>query len=315
VADTLTSTRTSSESGAEKRRSSRVPLAVPITVSGIDALGDPFREITTTLSVSCNGCKYRSKNYVQRDSLVTVEIAHANVRVSPRVIQGRARWVQRPRNLREQYEIGLELVVPGNVWGVASPPADWFPHPDDEKLPGAQQGAVRGPGAQTEAKSATSGPAGLAAPADLETHDASAAATDAETTRSLSAFEEIDMAGAIGFVPEELESTPAPVDLKARLQQTIGTSLKVMVDRMAEAAALDIAARITAVIEEVRATCGTTAEEFEGKIRGALDEALSENGFATSTKEETKGDRRRARKKRQGQRQPKRESTSDDLGR
>lgn len=290
VTDTLTSARTSSAREAEKRRSSRMMLSVPITVSGIDALGEPFRELTTTLSVSCNGCKYRSKNYVQRDSLVTIEVSHPNPRLSPRVVRGRARWVQRPRNLREQYEVALELEVPGNIWGIASPPPDWFAHPDDEKLADPAAPAVGGSVAEPIAAEST----GTDAPADSEQLD-----TSAELPRMLvpvATFEEIDLVGAIGFTPDEEESTPAPVDLNERLQEAIGASLKAMVDRMAEAAAMDIAARIAEVIEEVRATCDTTAEEFEGKIRGALDEVLSPQQIVALTTSVDKQARKRARK-------------------
>jgi hypothetical protein len=282
LTDTLASIEAGSTSGSEKRRSSRVPLVVPITVSGVDALGEPFRELTTTLSVSCNGCKYKSKNYVQRDSLVTLEVTHPNPRLSPRVIRGRARWVQRPKNLREQYEIGLEFVVSGNIWGLAHPPPDWFPHPDDE-LPQHEEagGGALGAGSQTSASE------------DLGTLDDAVGAA-----RSISAvdFEEVDISGAIGFTPEEAESAPEPADLNARLQETIATSLKTMVNRMAEAATLDIAARIARVIDEAREACGMAADEFEEKIREALDDALDPEQIEAVAPPVEKQSKKRARK-------------------
>lgn len=276
LTDTLASIEDGSTSGSEKRRSSRVQAAIPITVSGVDALGEPFRELTTTLSVSCNGCKYKSKNYVQRDSLVTLEITHPNPRLSPRVIRGRARWVQRPRNLREQYEIGLEFVVSGNVWGLQSPPPDWFPHPDDEAP--QQDESAEAPGSAATSSSE-----------DFET---------AGTKRSKSAIEieEIDISGAIGFMPEESEPAPAPADINARLQETIAASLKTMVDSMAEAAAQDIAARIAVMIDEVRAACGIVTEEIEEKIRETLDEALDPEQLEALTAPVEKPPKKRARK-------------------
>jgi hypothetical protein len=294
LTDTLASIEARSTSGSEKRRSSRVPATIPITVSGVDALGEPFRELTTTLSVSCNGCKYRSKNYVQRDSLVTLEVTHPNPRLSPRVVKGRARWVQRPRNLREQYEIGLELVVSGNIWGLKSPPPDWFPHPDDEALLEPQDETTG-----TAAATAMTPSLG-AASEGLETSDLPAGAV--ETKQSLSALEEIDIAGAIGFTPEESEPTPA--DLKARLQETVAAALKAMVDRMAEAAALDMAARIAAAIDEARAACGMATEEFEATIRTVLDEAFSPaqiEALTVSVEKETKKRARRAARKKNRQ--------------
>ena len=273
MTDTLASIEAGNASGSEKRRSSRVPATIPITVSGVDALGEPFRELTTTLSVSCNGCKYKSKNYVQRDSLVTLEITHPNPRLSPRVVRGRARWVQRPRNLREQYEIGLEFVVSGNIWGLLSPPPDWFPHPDDELL---QQEEAAG--------------------APQEAPEESAETLGAARSISAVAFEEIDISGAIGFTPEESEPPPPPADLNARLQETIATSLKTMVDRIAEAAAQDIAARIALVIDQARDASGLAADGFEAKIREALDTTLSPEEIEAQTASVEKQSKRRARK-------------------
>jgi hypothetical protein len=309
LTDTLASLEARSTAGSEKRRSSRVPAAIPITVSGVDALGEPFRELTTTLSVSCNGCKYRSKNYVQRDSLVTLEVTHPNPRLSPRVVKGRARWVQRPRNLREQYEIGLELVVSGNIWGLTSPPPDWFPHPDDEALPQSQdeicEAASESAAETTATATATTSLVAAVASEGLDAPDDPADAL--LTKQSLSAFEEIDIPGAIGFSPEESEPTPAGVDLKERLQEAVAMSLRAMVDRLAEAAALDMAARIAAVIDEARAACLMATEEFEGKIRGALDEALNQKqveALTVSVEKETKKRARKLSRKKTRQAQP-----------
>ena len=294
MTDTLASIEARPTAGSEKRRSSRVPAAIPITVSGVDALGEPFREITTTLSVSCNGCKYRSKNYVQRDSLVTLEVAHSNPRLSPRVVRGRARWVQRPRNLREQYEIGLEMIISGNIWGLPSPPPDWFPHPDDiaAELQAQQEAAD---GVQRAAEGVANAPSETSTGV-LESQDEPAEI--AETKRS--SFEEIDITGAIGFTPEDAEpaapAPSAPVDLNTRLRETVATSLKGMVDRIAEAAALDMTTRIASVIDEARAACGMASEEFEGKIRAALDEALHPKQVEAVSASVEKQAKKRARK-------------------
>jgi hypothetical protein len=301
LTDTLASIEAGSTSGSEKRRSSRVPAAIPITVSGVDALGEAFRELTSTLSVSCNGCKYKSKNYVQRDSLVTIEITHQNPRLSPRVVRGRAKWVQRPRNLREQYEIGLEFVVSGNVWGIASPPPDWFPHPDDEVPPHE---------AAAEAAQELAAEIAAAEGTDSETLR-EAAAIEAKRSIPPVAFEEIDISGAIGFTPEE-EPSPAPVDLNARLQETIATSLKTMVNRMAEEAAQHIAMRIARVIDEAREACGLAADEFEEKMREALDDALSPEEIDAQTTAAEKQAKKRARK---AARKKARQSRDADTGR
>ncbi|HUO34111.1 MAG TPA: hypothetical protein VMU43_03885 [Candidatus Acidoferrum sp.] len=115
----------------QKRRSTRIVQAVPLTVTGVDALGQPFKERTTTTMVNCHGCKYQSKHYVPKNSVVTLDIPRPEPAFPPRTVRGRVVWVQRPRTVRELFQIGLEFETAGNVWGIAFPPEDWFPYPDD----------------------------------------------------------------------------------------------------------------------------------------------------------------------------------------
>jgi hypothetical protein len=84
--------------------------------------------------VNCYGCQYQSKNYVQKNSIVTLEIPRSNLAQAPRIVRGRVIWVQRPRTYRNLFLIGVEFDVAGNVWCIQSPPKDWFPHPEDEEL-------------------------------------------------------------------------------------------------------------------------------------------------------------------------------------
>jgi hypothetical protein len=115
----------SNDPGTQKRRSTRIVQAVPLTVTGVDALGQPFKERTTTVMVNIHGCKYQSKHYVPKNSIVTLDIPRPEQGLPAHSIQGRVVWVQRPRTVRELFQIGLEFEVPGNVWGIAFPPDDW----------------------------------------------------------------------------------------------------------------------------------------------------------------------------------------------
>jgi hypothetical protein len=119
----VTESLQSTDPGTQKRRSTRIVQAVPITVTGTDALGQPFKERTTTVMVNCHGCKYQSKHYVPKNSMVTLDIPRPEG--GPFHTQGRVVWVQRPRTVRELFQIGLEFEVPGNFWGIAFPPEDW----------------------------------------------------------------------------------------------------------------------------------------------------------------------------------------------
>lgn len=125
---------TNNDPSAEKRRSARLLHSVPIIVTGTDALGQPFKESTSTVMVSCTGCKYRSTHYVPKNSALTVEINRNNTPRSRRIMQARVVWVQRPSNYRDQFHIAVEFEVAGNVWGITVPPENWFPHPEDVEL-------------------------------------------------------------------------------------------------------------------------------------------------------------------------------------
>lgn len=114
----------------QKRRSLRIVQAVPLTVTGVDALGRPFQERTSTLVINCHGCRYQSKHYVLKNMWVSFEVPHPETGREPRNFRGRVTWIQRPHTVRELFQIAVELETPGNVWGIAFPPSDWFPIPE-----------------------------------------------------------------------------------------------------------------------------------------------------------------------------------------
>ena len=123
------------EQEALKRRSTRIVQAVPLTVTGVDALGRPFQERTSTLIINCHGARYQSKHYVLKNMWVTLEVPHSEPGRGTRSVRARVTWIQRPRTVRELFQIGVELEVSGNIWGIAFPPADWIPFPESGSTP------------------------------------------------------------------------------------------------------------------------------------------------------------------------------------
>src|SRR5712664_2767510 len=113
-----------------KRRSTRIVQAVPLMATGVDALGRPFVERTSSLIINCHGCRYQSKHYVLKNMWVTMEIPHPEAGQPPRTVRGKVAWIQRPRTVRQLFQVALELEIPGNVWGIAFPPEDWIVFPD-----------------------------------------------------------------------------------------------------------------------------------------------------------------------------------------
>ena len=121
---------TNASTELRKRRSTRIVQAVPLVVTGVDALGRPFVERTSSLIINCHGCRYQSKHYVLKNMWVTMEIPHPETGQPPRAVRGRVAWIQRPRTVRQLFQVALELEVSGNVWGIAFPPEDWTGFPE-----------------------------------------------------------------------------------------------------------------------------------------------------------------------------------------
>ena len=95
---------------AQKRRSTRIAQAVPITVTGVDALGRPFQERTSTVVVNCHGFRYQSKHYVLKNTWVTAEVPQRGGG-SPAALGARARDLDpapahRPRALPDRRRTG-----------------------------------------------------------------------------------------------------------------------------------------------------------------------------------------------------------------
>jgi hypothetical protein len=87
-------------------------------------------ERTSSLIINCHGCRYQSKHYVLKNMWVTMEIPHQESGQPPRSVRGRVAWIQRPRTVRQLFQVALELEVSGNVWGIAFPPEDWTASPE-----------------------------------------------------------------------------------------------------------------------------------------------------------------------------------------
>jgi hypothetical protein len=309
----VTESLPSSDPGEQKRRSTRIVQAVPITVTGVDALGQPFKERTTTVMVNCHGCKYQSKHYVPKNSIVTLEIPRPQAAGPARSVHGRVVWVQRPRTVRELFQIGLEFEIAGNVWGIAFPPEDWFPHPDDEgaEIPAPSElaaapepkPAVPAPtasAAQPKApspvlpemppappQSAAAPPAAPAAPVEAKIHVVPAPPQDTQAAiaRQMSkmmaeAKENLDKTlrkGAEVAITEEM--TVVRQQLDAQLHDAVEKAIKVSMDRVSESAVKRVvqqaAERTASIVEEARKASETTASQLDAKIRSAVEAAVT----------------------------------------
>ena len=111
---------------AQKRRSTRIDQAVPVAVQGLGAFREPYQEQVSTLTISCHGCAYQSKYEVIQGEDVYLDVRSPNDGSSHGSARARVKWVQN-LGAKGGFQIAVELEVPGNVWGIPSPPEDWFP--------------------------------------------------------------------------------------------------------------------------------------------------------------------------------------------
>ncbi len=100
------------------RRSPRVPLVIPITVSGKDVNDQPFREACQTLVVSNHGGLIAASRKLAKGSQIVIE----NPSLS-RVATARVTCVADGRSPATPFEVGVEVKGAGYLWpaGIRSP--------------------------------------------------------------------------------------------------------------------------------------------------------------------------------------------------
>jgi hypothetical protein len=113
---------------AQKRRSSRIEKAVPLAVQGMDAFRVPYREEVTTVAISCHGCTYQMKHEVLPGQIVVLDIGQRARGYSECSSRARVKWIQKLKTTTDPaYDVAIEFEIAGNIWGLTSPPEDWFP--------------------------------------------------------------------------------------------------------------------------------------------------------------------------------------------
>lgn len=248
--------------GVDKRRSTRVVQAMPIKVHGVDALSEPFTERTTTVMVSCHGCKYQSKHYVPKGSIVTIEIPRRNPNAPARIITGNVIWVQRPSHAHDLLHIGLEFEVPGDVWDYPAAPDDWFPLPGEqpfslEEIDEPQALPLPVPAAPVMLTASWDASEILAIAGRAEGHeDDIAAAMQQAKTKA-----QEERAAAAEAAVETLSLIRPKAD--PSLHETIEHAVKASIERLS-----------ASIVAEVKRANDATVAQLDEKIQNAVTEAL-----------------------------------------
>lgn len=306
----MTEPLASGDPGIQRRRSTRIVQAVPITVSGTDALGRSFKERTTTVIVNCHGCKYQSKHYVPKNSMIMLEISRPDPSQPPRWVEGRVVLVQRPRTVRELFQISLEFETAGNVWGIAFPPEDWFPCPDEEApsipapselaaaqevlfeheaqgpVPVAPEGrAPEQPVAQPETQAAP-----LEKPDESKIHFVPEPAPGQETQLALARQTAKIVADAKETLSKSIrrdvravineEMTMVRQQLDVQLQEAVERAVRISLERISESEGdkliQDAAQRVTEIVEGSRKAAETIPAHLDAKINRAVEQAIGQ---------------------------------------
>ena len=116
---------------APKRRSSRISKTIMLAVQSVDAFRAPYREEVTTGSISCHGCTYKMRREPRPGDIVVLDTGSTGHSGFPS--RARVKSIQRLNTPNDPtYNVGVELEIAGNIWGISSPPADWFPRQSAE---------------------------------------------------------------------------------------------------------------------------------------------------------------------------------------
>src|SRR5712664_301880 len=121
----LSESRETSWLAANRRRSQRVLMTIPVRVSGKTGAGSPFEEETHTRAISAHGALILMSTPVYRGQRLTLSNIQTKAALECVVAHIDRRKGEHP-------QAGVEFTLPNPMfWHVAFPPNDWTPrHPD-----------------------------------------------------------------------------------------------------------------------------------------------------------------------------------------
>jgi hypothetical protein len=121
----IVESRETSWLAANRRRSQRVLMTIPVRVSGQMGVGLPFEEETHTRAISAHGALILMSTQVYRGQRLTLSNVQTKAALECVVAHIARRQSEHP-------QAGVEFTLPNPMfWHVAFPPKDWTPrHPD-----------------------------------------------------------------------------------------------------------------------------------------------------------------------------------------
>jgi hypothetical protein len=130
----LSESRETSWLAANRRRSQRVLMTIPVRVSGTTGAGLPFEEETHTRAISAHGALISVLTPVHRGQRLTLSNVQAKAALECAVAHIN-------RQQRDHPQVGVEFMLPNPLfWHVAFPPKDWSPrHPHAKSHPKTEE--------------------------------------------------------------------------------------------------------------------------------------------------------------------------------
>ena len=130
----LAESRETSWLAANRRRSQRVLMTIPVRVSGQSGAGSSFEENTHTRAISAHGALLLVSAQVYRGQRLTLSNVQTKAALECVV-------AHIDRRQRDHPQVGVEFTLPNPMfWHVAFPPKDWTPrHPDAKSHPKTRQ--------------------------------------------------------------------------------------------------------------------------------------------------------------------------------
>jgi len=105
---------------AAQRRSTRLSITIPITMSGKDTGGHTFKENSRTVVINKQGAKILTFHQLAVGAEVTIEN-----RILGRTAKATVVWVGDRPSPKDALEVGVQLANAENIWGIEFPPDDW----------------------------------------------------------------------------------------------------------------------------------------------------------------------------------------------
>ena len=133
------------------RRSTRISIAIPITITGKDANGRLFKENTRTVILNKHGAKIVTVHQLALGAEVLLEN-----RALGRTAKTTVAWLGDRQSSRDPTEVGIQLMEAENIWGIELPPDDWQEGPPPKE---ARKETSPTTGPPAAAKSAPAPPA------------------------------------------------------------------------------------------------------------------------------------------------------------